>query len=208
LEYDPNGGEWHAVPYDRKVLVGEYDHLAIVDNPRYENSIILTPEQFKSYNSELEEELSRIRNSREFGEKETMDKISYKGEELTAEEVLARLEKAEEALAEREMVKNANSDGKEESPPKSHKGEVEDGIENTSRLRLRRALTHLRNGEGEQALEILREVLGDGAEMEQLENSKPSSIMNAIILAKREVERDCKIDTIADKESRALERKY
>lgn len=59
-----NGGLWHGVEYSKEVTAGEYEHLAIVPNPRYEESIILTPEQFKSYNSEKEQELTRLANSK------------------------------------------------------------------------------------------------------------------------------------------------
>lgn len=58
------GGEWHNVPYTQEVLKAEYDHMAIVDNPRYEESIILTPEAFKEYNENKEAELLKIANSK------------------------------------------------------------------------------------------------------------------------------------------------
>lgn len=58
------GGKWHNVEYSKEVMEGEYDHLAIVPNPRYEESIILTPEEFKAYNSEREAELKLLANSK------------------------------------------------------------------------------------------------------------------------------------------------
>lgn len=63
-----NGGQWHGVDYTKEVLQGEYEHLAIVPNPRYEESIILTPEEFKRYNNEKELELKRLANEKEKGE--------------------------------------------------------------------------------------------------------------------------------------------
>lgn len=59
------GGKWHAVPYDQEILDGEYEHLALVQNPRYESSIILTPEQFKTYCAEKKTEIARLANSAE-----------------------------------------------------------------------------------------------------------------------------------------------
>ena len=59
------GGEWHGVSYQREVTNGEFEHLAIVDNPRYSESIVLSPEQFKEYNNKKSQELSRIANSKE-----------------------------------------------------------------------------------------------------------------------------------------------
>lgn len=59
-----SGGLWHGVEYQKEVMKGEYEHLAIVPNPRYENSIVLTPEQFKSYNEEKALELQKVANSK------------------------------------------------------------------------------------------------------------------------------------------------
>lgn len=58
------GGTWHMVDYLKEVMRGEYDHLAIVPDPRYDESIVLTPEQFKEYNNKKEVELERLANSK------------------------------------------------------------------------------------------------------------------------------------------------
>ena len=58
------GGLWHGVEYDKEVMSGEYEHLAIVQNPRYAESIVLDEEQFKAYNSKKEIELQRLSNSK------------------------------------------------------------------------------------------------------------------------------------------------
>lgn len=57
------GGRWHAVDYEKTVEMGEYDHLAIVDDPRYSESIILSPEEFQEYNRKKEAELAHLTNS-------------------------------------------------------------------------------------------------------------------------------------------------
>lgn len=57
------GGKWHGVEYLKEVEAAEYEHLALVPNPRYEESIILTPEEFKTYNSDKELELKKLANS-------------------------------------------------------------------------------------------------------------------------------------------------
>jgi hypothetical protein len=59
------GGLHNGVEYDKEILSGEYEHMAIVPNPRYEESIVLTPEEFKTYNSNKELELSKLANSKE-----------------------------------------------------------------------------------------------------------------------------------------------
>lgn len=64
LKETGGAGQWNGVDYQKDILRGEYDHLAIVPNPRYD-SIILTPEEFKQYNSDKENELKKLSNSKE-----------------------------------------------------------------------------------------------------------------------------------------------
>lgn len=68
------GGRWHNIEYSSEVIDAEFDHLAIVERPRYEESIILTPEQFKAYNSKKEAELKILQNS--------IDELPYKGRKI------------------------------------------------------------------------------------------------------------------------------
>lgn len=70
------GGECQGVPYQKEIISGEYEHLAIVKNPRYQQSKILTPEEFKAYNNEKEVEIARLLNSK--------DKSKQKGESKMA----------------------------------------------------------------------------------------------------------------------------
>ncbi len=56
-------GVWHGVDYEKEVIAGQYEHMAIVPNPRYRESIVLTPEQFKQYNIDKELELVKLANS-------------------------------------------------------------------------------------------------------------------------------------------------
>lgn len=60
-----SGGLWNGVQYAKEVTGGEYEHLAIVRNPRYEESVIMTPEKFKSYNEDKKIELTRLSNSKD-----------------------------------------------------------------------------------------------------------------------------------------------
>lgn len=57
------GGIYQGVSYEKEVMSGEFEHLAVVPNPRYESKI-LTPEQFKQYNSDKQAELHKIANSK------------------------------------------------------------------------------------------------------------------------------------------------
>jgi hypothetical protein len=58
-------GKWHGVDYSKEVKRGKYDHMAIVPDPRYAESVILTPEEFKAYNSKKEIELKQLSNSKD-----------------------------------------------------------------------------------------------------------------------------------------------
>lgn len=59
------GGDWHGLTFDRTVDQGTFHHLAIVPNPRYGESIILTPDEFKQYNKDKQAELEMLSNSKE-----------------------------------------------------------------------------------------------------------------------------------------------
>jgi Uncharacterized protein conserved in bacteria (DUF2213) len=65
-------GMWNGLSYDKEIMSGEYEHLAIVPNPRYDESIILTPEQFKEYCETKDLELKRLANSKQ-GEKTVLN---------------------------------------------------------------------------------------------------------------------------------------
>jgi len=58
-----SGDKWHGVEYEKQVMDGEYEHLALVPDPRYAESIILTPKEFKEYNASKEVQLSKLQNS-------------------------------------------------------------------------------------------------------------------------------------------------
>lgn len=63
-EHGPRG-EWHGVSFDKEIKKGEYEHLAIVKNPRYSESVIYTPEQFKEYNERKRAEIKKLSNEKE-----------------------------------------------------------------------------------------------------------------------------------------------
>jgi hypothetical protein len=58
------GGTKHAIDYDSKIEQAEFEHLALVKNPRYEEAKIFTPDQFKKYQAEKKNELE-VRNSKQ-----------------------------------------------------------------------------------------------------------------------------------------------
>lgn len=71
-QLENTGGTWNGVPYQQQVTSGEFEHLAIVEHPRYEESVIMTPEEFKQYNENLHVELKRIANSKQEKESKLM----------------------------------------------------------------------------------------------------------------------------------------
>jgi hypothetical protein len=70
-------GLWNGVSYQQEVVGGEYEHLAIVKTPRYDESVIMTPEEFKSYNTNKETELKRLANSTIKKETTRMKALSF-----------------------------------------------------------------------------------------------------------------------------------
>ncbi len=70
-----SGGLWNGVSYAKEIKDAEYEHLAIVPNPRYEESVILTPEKFKAYNESKIVELKRLANTNEKEENRPMLKL-------------------------------------------------------------------------------------------------------------------------------------
>lgn len=57
-------GTCHDIAYDREILNGDFTHLAIVPNPRYEEAVIMTPDEFKSYQDAKKNELEELKNSK------------------------------------------------------------------------------------------------------------------------------------------------
>lgn len=58
------GGTCHDIEYKREILDGDFTHLAIVPNPRYEEATIMTPEEFKVYQADKKNELEELKNSK------------------------------------------------------------------------------------------------------------------------------------------------
>lgn len=82
------GGEWHNIPYNREIMKGHYTHLALVDNPRYEEAEVMTPEQFKMYKEEKRAQLKELENTK--GEGKTMFKL-FKKTEVTNSDDLSKV---------------------------------------------------------------------------------------------------------------------
>ena len=71
------GGKNHNVDYAYEVLDASYDHLAIVQVPRYEESVIMEPEAFKAYNDQKKNALEKLKNSKDEKEVEKDSNTVY-----------------------------------------------------------------------------------------------------------------------------------
>lgn len=123
------GGLWNGVSYAKEITEAEYEHLAIVDNPRYEESVIMTSEEFKKYNERHEIELKRIANSK--GDS-TMFKFFKKQrvENAIDPELLVTLPKSNKTRSVAQIINEADekeSDKNAGLADMSHKVKMADG---------------------------------------------------------------------------------
>lgn len=102
------GGLNHGVEYQAEVTRGDYDHLAIVKKPRYEQSIILTPNQFQDYVAKKEMELSRVANSSNENEQGESTVLFFKKEKVdnsaVLEQTVVQLPKSKRELTITQLV--------------------------------------------------------------------------------------------------------
>lgn len=101
-----SGGTWHNVDYQREMLDGEFTHLAIVPNPRYEDADIFSPDEFKLYQDGLTTQLKSLHNSKN-GEKKTMRLFKNKREEITSFDENAMLDLGDGQEISLSEIKNA-----------------------------------------------------------------------------------------------------
>lgn len=123
------GGTKNNVPYNREIKNGEFTHLAIVPDPRYEDACIMTPDEFKAYQDSKKRQLEELRNSKAHtSEGKTMFKLFKNerkevttvdadtivelegGKTITVAEMLNSVKKNDEAEAEKAKAKKEESD--------------------------------------------------------------------------------------------------
>lgn len=130
-------GLWNGVEYQAQVTGGEFEHLAIVKNPRYDESVIMTPEEFKRHNDDLVVELKRLSNSQEKGT-ERMLKLWKRAKvenQADIEGLCVMLPKSGRELTLTELVNEADAaaelkkknSGNEGLADPSHKVKMHDG---------------------------------------------------------------------------------
>lgn len=142
LQWD-RGGTFHNVKFDRKVLNSEFTHLAIVENPRYEDAKIFTPDQFKAYQEAKAKELQNsktkpkgkpmfklFKNKKEEVELDGQDDLSVtlkNGKTVSVAELINAANKQidlEEAEAEKRNQEDADKKAAEEEAAKKAEEEA------------------------------------------------------------------------------------
>lgn len=122
------GGQWHGVQYDFEVTAGNFRHMAMVPNPRYESSIILTPDQFKKYNEDKVAELATLKNSKE--EPTAMKIFSFlQTDEKETEKIMnhmVELPTKKIKITVAELINAADKEESKEADPK-HTVKMKDG---------------------------------------------------------------------------------
>lgn len=106
-----NGGVYHDIDYQKEIKNGEYEHLAIVPNPRYEEAVIMEPDAFKEYNAGKQQEIQQLKNSKEkeMLSQEEMETLVTLVKNSLSEPIAAAVKNAIEAKAE-EDKKNAKDE--------------------------------------------------------------------------------------------------
>jgi len=126
-------GTWHNNPYDFEVLELEFNHLAIVETPRYEQSCIMTPDKFKLYNEEHKKLVNELKNSidrkeNKIGGKRMFQLFKTKKEAVEIDDnISVQLENGKDvSLKEMVCVWNEMEKKKEEENKKNEKTYVKD----------------------------------------------------------------------------------
>lgn len=186
-ESESGPGSWHSVPYDSEVKSGKYDHLAIVDTPRYEESNILTTEEFQIYNQEKERELLRLANSKpkkRKGKSEGLMFNMFKKTKLENEEsenlkdTVVTLPKSGKELSIEEIIQNAdkylvNEEEKDkENKKKNKKNEdmkepKEEGMENEDKDEDKKSMNE---GELAEVVKRVHKLVMDSMDEKKMDN--------------------------------------
>jgi len=118
-----NGGIWNGVSYDHEILDGEFEHLAIVSNPRYEESRILTPDQFKKHNEDKIIELKKLANSKPKGSKMKFNIFKKQPVEKDFDSsLMVTLPKSGKTISLQDLINNAYEKDQDEAMEKKLDG--------------------------------------------------------------------------------------
>jgi hypothetical protein len=173
-----DAGRWNNIEYHVEVLEAEYDHLAIVENPRYAESIILTPEQFKEYNAKKENELMQMQNSITIQEKKMKFNIFGKKTVDNSDEIakmsITLANGTERTIAELVEIVNGFDKAKEEEDKKKKENEAKEE-EDKKKKKEDEEKENKKKNEDEEAEKLKKE-----AEKKNALPNKKDEILNAI----------------------------
>lgn len=116
-------GTWNGISYEKEILSADYEHLAIVPNPRYEESVILSPDQFKKYNEQKLSELVKIANHKKGEEKMKFNFFERKKVEnsLDMENMTVVLPKSQKERVLSKLINEADdAEMKKDEPKMAH----------------------------------------------------------------------------------------
>ncbi len=111
------GGTWNGVSYDLEILDGKYEHLALVPDPRYNESVVMNAEQFEKYNEQQLDDIKKFSNSNDNDEGKSMKLTFFKREKVQNSEVdfentMVVLPKSKQELTILQLVNAVDTDGK------------------------------------------------------------------------------------------------
>ena len=149
-------------------MKGHYTHLALVDNPRYEEAEIMTPEQFKMYKEEKRTQLKDLENSKQTkGEGKTMKWKLFKKTEVTNSDDLSKVMvelSNGSTVSIGEMVNSVEADLKKEEEEKNKCNEA-DVLEKVVKV----------NGEDMTVAELVKEYESKCNKCNEDEEKKPEA---------------------------------
>jgi len=123
--YGPSG-MWNGLEYTKEITAAEYEHLALVNDPRYNESKVLSPEEFKEYNNSKLTELKRVANSKSSEKRSMFDFFKKtKVENAELEETIVKLPNTGKEISIKDLIKNADTIQNVEKGPLDKEGDSE-----------------------------------------------------------------------------------
>jgi len=107
-------GIWHNIPYDGEVISGVYTHMAIVDNPRYERSLIMANSLGGKMKGLWTKFLNKVTGKPEAKELDNKIEVDMDGKKISLEELVNSF-KAEKAEKEKLALENSVKEMKDDS---------------------------------------------------------------------------------------------
>ena len=192
------GGTWHNVDYNREITDGEFTHLAIVPNPRYEDAKIFTPEQYKTYQEELTNQLKQLHNSKN-GEKKMFKLFKDTREEVTSidEDTMVELEdgvSVKFSEMKNAVLKNAEDEKEKENEAEEEKMNMDSVVEvGDEKMPLKELVNKYKNmckknneaEEDEKANESEEDEKANESEEDEKENEAEEEKKNALETAEK-----------------------